>query len=61
MLRNLTPFQVEETKYTTRGKLTAEQLTKEMRLLLKQCLRTGVYLQKYVAKSVEAHREKEKG
>ncbi|MGG1551398.1 DUF294 nucleotidyltransferase-like domain-containing protein [Paenibacillus ferrarius] len=57
-LRNATPFQLEEEKYTTRGRLTAEQLTKETRQMLKHCLRTGVELQKYVAKSIESYREK---
>lgn len=57
-LRDMTPFQLEEEKYTTRGKLTANMLTKETRLQLKQCLRTGIDLQKYVSKIVESHRER---
>ncbi|OCT11974.1 hypothetical protein A8709_29375 [Paenibacillus pectinilyticus] len=60
-LRDMTPFQLEDEKYTTRGKLTAEQLTKETRAALKQCLRTGMELQKYVSKSIESHIEREKG
>lgn len=59
-LRDLTPFQLEDEKYTTRGKLTADQLNKEIRVELKQCLRTGIQLQKYVSKSIGLHLEREK-
>ncbi|NQX68138.1 hypothetical protein HQN90_18595 [Paenibacillus alba] len=59
-LRDLTPFQVENELYTTRGKLSAEQLTKEIKQELKECLRTGIELQKFVKKTIGAHIEKEK-
>ncbi|NOU97935.1 hypothetical protein GC093_32615 [Paenibacillus sp. LMG 31456] len=58
-LRSLTPFQLEEGHYTTRGKLSADGLTKERISELKLCLRIGNDLQKYVKKSV--HKEIEKG
>jgi len=54
-LRSMTPFQIEDGHYTTRGKLSAEQLTKERASELKLCLRIGNDLQKYVKKRV--HRE----
>lgn len=47
-LRSMTPYQVEGSHYTTRGKLTADQLTKERISELKHCLRIGIDLQKYV-------------
>ncbi|MBP1154776.1 MULTISPECIES: DUF294 nucleotidyltransferase-like domain-containing protein [unclassified Paenibacillus] len=47
-LRSMTPYQVEGSHYTTRGKLTADQLTKERTAELKHCLRIGIDLQKYV-------------
>ncbi|MFC5451711.1 DUF294 nucleotidyltransferase-like domain-containing protein [Paenibacillus aestuarii] len=53
-LRDSTPFQVEEGMYTTRSKLSAEQLTKERRASLKFALRVGMDLQKYVKKSLES-------
>lgn len=58
-LRSLTPFQLENGQYTTRGKLPAERLTKERTSELKLCLRIGNDLQKYVKKSV--HKEIEQG
>jgi CBS domain-containing protein len=58
-LRSVTPYQVIDGHYTTRGKLTSEQLTKERVSALKLCLRIGSDLQKYVKKSV--HKEIEKG
>ncbi|MDF2964453.1 MAG: putative nucleotidyltransferase [Paenibacillus sp.] len=58
-LRSLTPFQIEDGHYTTRGKLPADSLTKERTSELKLCLRIGNDLQKYVKKSV--HKEMEKG
>ncbi|MFB0846368.1 DUF294 nucleotidyltransferase-like domain-containing protein [Paenibacillus oleatilyticus] len=51
-LRSMTPYQIEEGRYVTRGKLTADQLTKERVMELKQCLRIGTDLQKYVRKSI---------
>ncbi|MBD0381108.1 DUF294 nucleotidyltransferase-like domain-containing protein [Paenibacillus sedimenti] len=59
-LRNLTPFQISEGLYTTRSKLSADQLTRELRQELKHCLRVGMGLQKYVKKSIETQLEKEK-
>ncbi|MCS7460142.1 DUF294 nucleotidyltransferase-like domain-containing protein [Paenibacillus doosanensis] len=58
-LRSLTPFQLEDGHYTTRGKLPADRLTKERTAELKLCLRIGGDLQKYVRKSV--HKEIEQG
>ncbi|UKS24023.1 DUF294 nucleotidyltransferase-like domain-containing protein [Paenibacillus sp. HWE-109] len=60
-LRDLTRYQVENEMYTTRGKLGAEQLTKEIKQQLKDCLRTGIELQKYVKKSIVSHKDREKG
>ncbi|MBE1441068.1 DUF294 nucleotidyltransferase-like domain-containing protein [Paenibacillus sp. OAS669] len=57
--RSLTPFQVENGSYTTRGKLPADRLTKERTSELKLCLRIGNDLQKYVKKAV--HKEIEQG
>jgi CBS domain-containing protein len=51
--RDLTPFQLENGFYSTRGKLTADQLSKESRQELKFCLRAGIAIQKFVSKSVE--------
>ncbi|ULL14657.1 hypothetical protein DVH26_09445 [Paenibacillus sp. H1-7] len=58
-LRSLTPFQLEDGHYTTRGKLPGDRLTKERTSELKLCLRIGNDLQKYVKKSV--HKEIEQG
>jgi CBS domain-containing protein len=52
-LRAMTPFQLEEGLYATRGKMPANRLTKELRQELKFCLRTGRRLQKYVSRAVE--------
>jgi CBS domain-containing protein len=57
-LRDLTPFQLENGLYTTRGKLTAEQLTKERRQDLKYCLRIGNEMQKFVRKTIGIQIEK---
>ncbi|MBP1963450.1 DUF294 nucleotidyltransferase-like domain-containing protein [Paenibacillus aceris] len=59
-LRDLTPFQLENEMYTTRGKLGADQLTKEVKHELKQCLRSGIELQKYVKRSIVSHIEEKK-
>jgi CBS domain-containing protein len=56
--RDLTPFQMEDGLYTTRGKLTAEQLSKESRQELKFCLRAGIEIQKFVTKAVETQIER---
>jgi CBS domain-containing protein len=55
--RDLTPFQLEDGLYTTRGKLTAEQLNRESRQELKFCLRAGIEIQKFVSKAVETQIE----
>lgn len=57
-LRSMTPYQVEDSHYTTRGKLTADQLTKERITELKHCLRTGIDLQKYVKSKFSKDRKK---
>ncbi|SFL27289.1 CBS domain-containing protein [Paenibacillus sp. 1_12] len=57
-LRSLTPFQLEGNQYTSRGKLTADGLTKERINELKLCLRIGKDLQKYVRKMVSKELEK---
>jgi CBS domain-containing protein len=57
-LRDITPYQIEEGMYTTRSKLSADQLTKELRQELKLCLRVGIDLQKYVKKSIDSLLEK---
>ena len=51
-MRSITPFQFKEGIYTSRGKLTAEQLTKPIRQDLKFILHVGIDLQKYVKKQV---------
>ncbi|MCP3772055.1 DUF294 nucleotidyltransferase-like domain-containing protein [Paenibacillus sp. MZ04-78.2] len=50
-LRLMTPYQIEEGRYVTRGKLTADQLTKERVTELRQCFRIGADLQKYSRKA----------
>jgi CBS domain-containing protein len=56
--RDLTPFQLENGFYSTRGKLTADQLSKESRQELKFCLRAGIAIQKFVSKAVEGRTQK---
>jgi CBS domain-containing protein len=56
--RDLTPFQLENGLYTTRGKLTVDQLTRESRQELKFCLRAGIEIQKFVSKAVDIQIEK---
>jgi CBS domain-containing protein len=56
--RDLTPFQLEDGLYTTRGKLSADQLNRENRQELKFCLRAGIEIQKFVSKIVETQIEK---
>jgi CBS domain-containing protein len=57
--RSMTPSLMEESNYTTRGKLREEHLSqKETRMELKMCLRVGIDLQRYVKKNVEAAIEK---
>lgn len=51
-LRAMTPYQIEDGKYTTRGKMPAERLTKKLKLELKRCLRAGQKLQKHVKQVV---------
>ncbi|NEW08722.1 hypothetical protein GK047_22250 [Paenibacillus sp. SYP-B3998] len=57
-LRDLTPYQIEDGMYTTRSKLSADQLSKKVRQDLKLCLRVGIDLQKYVKKSIELQLDK---
>ncbi|MEK3724184.1 DUF294 nucleotidyltransferase-like domain-containing protein [Paenibacillus sp. FSL H8-0034] len=57
-LRSLTPFQLEENQYTSRGKLTADGLTKQRINELKLCLRIGNDLQKYVKKMISKELDK---
>lgn len=52
-LRSLAPYQIENGHYTTRGKLKAEQLTRERITELKLCLRIGKDLQRYVKRAFE--------
>ncbi|MCD1259077.1 hypothetical protein B5M42_009530 [Paenibacillus athensensis] len=60
--RDMTPFTIDNGMYTTRSKLSAEQLTRELKQELKFCLRAGMELQKFVRKSVEAKlHQREKG
>ncbi|MGG2201222.1 MULTISPECIES: DUF294 nucleotidyltransferase-like domain-containing protein [Paenibacillus] len=59
-LRSMTPFQLEEGHYTSRGKLTADLLTRERTTELKLCLRIGNELQKYVKKVVHSEIENRK-
>lgn len=47
-LRSITPYQLVEGLYSTKGKLFSNQLTKERRQQLKICLRSGLKLQKFV-------------
>ncbi|UJF31596.1 DUF294 nucleotidyltransferase-like domain-containing protein [Paenibacillus hexagrammi] len=60
-LRDQTPFQLEGGYYTTRSKISAEQLTKDCKLELKFCLKIGMDLQKYVSKSIDTRVDREKG
>jgi CBS domain-containing protein len=57
-LRSITPFQVEEGLYSSRGKLSAKLLSKRSRQELKFSLHAGIELQKYVQSKVqdEIHR-----
>lgn len=58
-LRSLTPFQIEDGRYTSRGKLAATDLTKERKHDLKLCLKIGTHLQRYV--NTHIHEAIEKG
>jgi CBS domain-containing protein len=60
-LRDLTPHQVEDGLFTTRGKLSSEQLTRETKQELKQILRAGVELQKFIKKRIEQIKYTNKG
>lgn len=46
--RSLTPYQIEDGKYTARGVLPAKLLTKDVKKELKQALRIGADLQRLV-------------
>jgi CBS domain-containing protein len=52
-LRSKTPFQLEDGLYSSRGKLTASQLSKQSKKELKYALYTGIDLQKFVQKKVQ--------
>jgi CBS domain-containing protein len=49
--RAMTPFQLEDGKYTTRGIVSAKMLTKEVKRELKQALRIGADLQRHVKRT----------
>jgi len=49
--RAMTPFQIEDGKYTTRGVLSAKQLTKQVKRELKDALRVGAELQRKVKRT----------
>jgi CBS domain-containing protein len=49
--RAMTPYQLEEEKYTTRGILSAKTLTKDVKRELKQALRIGAELQRQVKRT----------
>ncbi|MCI3923840.1 DUF294 nucleotidyltransferase-like domain-containing protein [Paenibacillus sp. TRM 82003] len=46
--RSMTPYQLEDGKYTAKGILPAHQLTKDVKRELKQALRVGAELQRLV-------------
>ncbi|HEY0828539.1 MAG TPA: DUF294 nucleotidyltransferase-like domain-containing protein, partial [Bacilli bacterium] len=52
-LRTMTPYFLEEGMYNTRGKISADDLTKELIPHLKKALRTANDLQKFVKKRIE--------
>jgi CBS domain-containing protein len=52
-LRSVTPFQVEEGMYSSRGKLSVKLLSKKSRQELKFALHVGIELQKYVQRIVQ--------
>ncbi len=52
-LRTMTPYFLEEGMYNTRGKISADDLTKELIPQLKKALRTANELQKFVKKRIE--------
>jgi CBS domain-containing protein len=52
MLRSLTPFQLEDGYYSSRGKVKAVDLNKEVAAKLKDCLHVGEQLQRYIKKTV---------
>ncbi len=58
--REMTPYQEENGVFRTRGKLAANQLTKEIVQELKSCLKTGAEFQRYILKIGEEIRLYEK-
>jgi CBS domain-containing protein len=52
-LRSMTPFQLEDGLYSSRGKLSASQLSKQSKQELKFSLHAGIDLQKFVQKKVQ--------
>jgi CBS domain-containing protein len=57
-LRSVTPFQLEDGLYSSRGKVSAKTLSKKARQELKFTLHVGIELQKYVQRKIqdEIHR-----
>lgn len=51
LLRSITVFQLEDGYYSSRGKLSALDLNKEVASKLKDCLRIGEQLQKFIRKA----------
>ena len=51
--RALAPYRLEDGFYTTKGKLRAADLTKEVASQLKACLHVGEQLQKYIKKIMQ--------
>jgi CBS domain-containing protein len=51
--RSMTPYRLEDGKYTTRGILPSQMLTKEVKRELKQALRRGAELQKLAKRTFD--------
>ncbi len=51
-LRSMTAFQLEDGYYSSRGKLSALDLNKEVTSKIKDCLRVGEQLQKYIKRLI---------
>jgi CBS domain-containing protein len=52
-LRSRTPYQIEDGLYSSRGKLSPDLLTKELRHELKFTIHVGMNLQKFVRKKIQ--------
>ncbi|MEI7027472.1 DUF294 nucleotidyltransferase-like domain-containing protein [Paenibacillus sp. y28] len=57
-LRLMTPFQVENGIYSSRGFIQLSELSKRQRHELKSCLKAGIELQKYVKRKFDHELEK---